>query len=194
LKTETQQDLVKLFPKLSPAGKGQFLKLASAWRIEGVEKNAAETAQGLMTVATDEKRPDPDRIAAAKQYVEFQASDIKAVEQIRALITPRVSPALAAGLIDAAGSSTSAEMGPALLKQLPVLPPSARASVLRVLLSRTDATRALLNALDKGQVQASDLTLDQKESLTAHPDAKIAARARTILARGGGLPSADRQK
>src|SRR5207237_1253256 len=67
LKTETQGELVKLFPKLSPAGKGQFLKLASAWRIEGVEKYAAETAQGLMTVATDEKRADPDRIAAAKQ-------------------------------------------------------------------------------------------------------------------------------
>jgi putative membrane-bound dehydrogenase-like protein len=194
LKSETEEALEKLLPKLSAGGKGQLLKLAATWGVKGLIKYAAEATQGLLAAATDEKRPDPERITAATQYVEFQAGDIKGVEQILALITPRASPALAAGLIDAAGSSTSPEMAPTLLKQLPTLPPSARAAVLRVLLSRTDATRILLNGLDKGDVQASELTLDQKESLTAHPDRKIAARARTILARGGGLPSADRQK
>ncbi len=53
---------------------------------------------------------------------------------------------------------------------------------------------ALLAALDKGAVQLAELTLDQKEALAAHPDRKIAFRAKKILARGGGLPSADRQK
>jgi putative heme-binding domain-containing protein len=43
-------------------------------------------------------------------------------------------------------------------------------------------------------VQPGDLTLDQKEALLTHSDRKIAVRAKTILARGGGLPSADRQK
>ncbi len=53
---------------------------------------------------------------------------------------------------------------------------------------------ALLDAMDKGTVPASDLSLDQAQQLTNHPDKKLAERARVLLARGGRLPSPDRQK
>jgi len=38
------------------------------------------------------------------------------------------------------------------------------------------------------------LALDQSQALAAHPDAKIAAKAKALLAKGGGLPDPDRQK
>ena len=38
------------------------------------------------------------------------------------------------------------------------------------------------------------LSLDQSQALAAHPDSKIAGRARALLARGGGLPDPDREK
>ena len=40
----------------------------------------------------------------------------------------------------------------------------------------------------------NELALDQKQALAAHPDAKIAKRAKALLAKGGGIPNADRQK
>jgi uncharacterized protein len=43
-------------------------------------------------------------------------------------------------------------------------------------------------------VAASDLSADQAQQLSGHPDEKLAARAREVLARGGRLPSPDRQK
>jgi putative membrane-bound dehydrogenase-like protein len=194
LKAETEEQLAKLWTRASPACKGQLIKLAAAWGTESLAKYAAEAAQALLSVIGDEQRTDAARVAAARQYLEFQASDHKAVEQVLGLVTPRSTPALAGGLVDALASSTSANLGPTLVQRIGGLPPSARAAAVRVLLSRTDATRALLDALDKGQVQPGELTLDQKESLTSHPDRKIAARAKAILARGGGLPSADRQR
>jgi putative heme-binding domain-containing protein len=108
------------------------------------------------------------------------------------MVTPRLASALAAGFIDAAGSSPAAT--PILLKRLNELVPAARAAALRVLLSRPESTRLLLDALDAGKVQLSELSLDQKQALVAHPDNKIAAQAKKLIERGGGLPSADRQK
>src|SRR5262249_5360252 len=61
-------------------------------------------------------------------------------------------------------------------------------------LDRAAWTTALLDALDKGTVQLAELSLDQKQRLASHRDRTIASRAKKLLARGGGLPNADRQK
>src|SRR6185369_6325920 len=39
-----------------------------------------------------------------------------------------------------------------------------------------------------------ELSLDQKQALATHPSRQISARAKTLLAKSGGLPNADRQK
>src|SRR5262249_28335465 len=72
--------------------------------------------------------------------------------------------------------------------------PTARAAGIRVLLSRPEWTRALLQAAGEGKVLLAELPLDQKQALTDHPDPRIRNRARGLLARGGALPNADRQK
>jgi putative heme-binding domain-containing protein len=61
-------------------------------------------------------------------------------------------------------------------------------------LRRPAWTRALLAGLDKGQIDKDDLSLDQVQLLSRHPDKAIAAQATKLLARGGRLPSPDRQK
>jgi uncharacterized protein len=194
LKPDTERALEQMFKSLTPAGKGQLLRLAADWGTQSLTRFAVEAAQTLLGVAANEKESDAARIAAARQYVELQLADIKAAQRVLDLITPRDSPALTTGFIDALGASTAPEVGPALVKRLEGLPPSSRSAAIRVLLGRADATRAFLDALDKGHSQISELTLDQKEALAAHPDKRIAARARALLARGGALPSPDRQK
>ena len=90
------------------------------------------------------------------------------------------------------GSSTSSAVGAAIVQRLETWPPSARAVALRVLLGRPESTRVLLDAIDKGKAQLGELTLDQKQALAAHPDRRIAAQAKRLLARGGALPNPDR--
>src|ERR1019366_131432 len=72
--------------------------------------------------------------------------------------------------------------------------PLGRSTALRILLSRPESTRQFLDAVEKGAITFSELPLDQKQALANHPDTKIAARAKALLAKGGGLPNADRQK
>jgi putative heme-binding domain-containing protein len=52
----------------------------------------------------------------------------------------------------------------------------------------------LLSAIDDRTIQLSDLSLDQRQALSSYPDRQIRGAARRLLARGGALPNADRQK
>jgi putative membrane-bound dehydrogenase-like protein len=194
LTDDTEKAMARLLARLSPGGKGGLIKLATAWGSKGFEKYAAETTTSLLAVVGDAKAGDAARADAARQLAEFRPNDEQVVEKLLEAITPRTSPELTTGLLDALGASQASNLGPAVIKQLGSWPPSARSAAIHLLLGRPESTRALLDAFDKGQVQLGELTLDQKQALAAHPDRQLAARARRLLERGGGLPSADRQK
>src|SRR5262249_46341844 len=118
----------------------------------------------------------------------------KAAEQLVELLTPAASPELSHGLLEALARSEAPNVGPALIKVSVSLTPTVRATALRVLLGRPQWTTLFLDAVEKGTLSLSDLSLDQKQSLSGHVNGKIAARAKALLARGGALPSPDRQK
>jgi putative heme-binding domain-containing protein len=194
LSEETEKAMARLLGRLSPGGKGSLIRLATLWGSKGFEKYAAETMTTLLAAIADDKQADTPRTDAARQVIEFRPNDEKVVETVLAAITPRTSPQLTSGLLDALGGSQAANVGLAVVKQMSGWAPSARAAALHLLLGRPESTRALLDALDKGTVPLGELTLDQKQALAAHPDRFIAGRARRILERGGSLPSADRQR
>src|SRR5262249_24316008 len=52
----------------------------------------------------------------------------------------------------------------------------------------------LLEAVEKGTVRLTDLALDHKQALAAHPSEAVREKAKTVLAKGGDLPNPDRQK
>jgi putative membrane-bound dehydrogenase-like protein len=189
-----EKALGQLLARVSAGNKGQLINLATRLGSPGLQKHAAEISSFLLTVAADEKAPEAKRIDAARQLVEFRIDDPKTIESLLELITPRASSELAVGLIDALRTSDSPELGPALVERYGSLTPAARAAASRLLLTRAEWTQALLNGIEQRKVQLADLTLDQKQSLTAHPDKKLATRAKDLLARGGVLPNADRQK
>jgi putative heme-binding domain-containing protein len=116
------------------------------------------------------------------------------VRQLLGQVTPRTPPALASALVAATARSESPEAGPALTELLPALTPQARAEAVRAFLARADRTAALLDAVERGVIPLGELTLDQKQALAAHPNRSVAARAKRLLERGGGLPDPDRQK
>jgi uncharacterized protein len=61
------------------------------------------------------------------------------------------------------------------------------------LLGRPDWAPAFVEWLEHDPARLSELALDQKQALAGHPNPDIAARAKKLLATGGGLPDRDRQ-
>jgi hypothetical protein len=172
-----------LLPKLPPAGRGRLLVLAGRWQVPGLDAATAAFAADLLKTVADPTAKDADRLAAAKQAVEFRPADAAVAEAV-----------LAAGLVDALTESTAPTLGQLVLGKLKGMAPSARPAAVRLLLARPATTRAFLDAVEAGTVRFDLLALDQRSALAAHPDATIAGRAKRLLAMGGGLPSADRQK
>lgn len=194
LSAGAEKALSDLVLQLPPAGRGALATLASRWGTKAIDQHVAQIVEGFLAIAGDEAKKDAERVDAAVQLIELRKSDADAPEQLLKAITPRSSTDLAKGIIDALARSDATETGSLLASGLNSVTPSVRPSVLRALLSRTDWTPALLDAVDRGAVQIGDLALDQRQALAAHPDKSIASRAKEMLARRGGLPNPDRQK
>lgn len=195
LDEEVETALLHLLPRLPAGSQSQLVRLVTAWGSEKFQKYADEIVQSLTATVGDEKQADGARVAAARQLVEFRGGQNEVIEQlIEMVVSPRTSPDVAAGLIDALAASESDEVGTALVERFAALTPSAKKAAIRVLLGRSALTGLFLDGLAEGKVRLADLTLDQKQALAAHPNRDIARRAKEILARDSGLPSPDRQK
>jgi len=194
LDPQADEVLVQLVTKASPAGRSRLVNLATRWGSTKLEKYAAEVSSSLIAVLQDEAKPDSDRLAAAVQLVEFRGTDVEVVVNVMKTLSPRTSPDLARGLVEAAGRSDAPAAGQTIIDGLGGVTPTVRPTALRVLLARADWTTALLSAAEQGKIQLVELSLDQKQALAVHPDKKIADRAKQLLAKGGGLPNPDRVK
>jgi hypothetical protein len=153
-----------------------------------------EITRSLLAALSEADAPDAERLKAAREVVQFRASDPAVSDAILEMISPKVSSELATGLVEALGSSDVMSVGPSLADRLGELTPAARAAAIRVLLARADWTRALLDRLERREMQWNELSLDQQQGLVRYPKRPIAERAKRLMASGGALPEADRQK
>jgi putative membrane-bound dehydrogenase-like protein len=190
----TRDKLAAAMPHLSANGQLHLATLAGRWGMaDRFDKALAGLRKTLLAVVADDKKDESERIAAAQRLAQMQPKrDL--LESLLAEVSPKASPTLSAGILDAAGMATSPDVATVLIEHWNQFTPRLRQKAIAILLGRPEWSTALLDALDKGTVSDRDLSLDQSQQLTNHPDKKIADRARTILARGGRLPSPDRKK
>jgi uncharacterized protein len=186
--------IAELFNTLESSTRGRLITLAARLGSKKLETFAAEIEKTFVVQITNEKLEVKDRVEAGRQLIDFRKSDAEAVKKLLANISPKTSPELAAGWLDAVRACEAREAGNVVLESLGRFTPAARQKALQLLLVKADWTSALLGAVEKGSVQLSEFSLDQKQALANHPDKKLAARAKKLLEKGGGLPNADRQK
>ena len=189
-----EKGLASLLTRLPSNSRGPLINLAARWGTKSLAKYSAEIADGLLAIVKDSSKTDEARADAARQLIEFLPSDAAPAKACLGLITPRTSPTLAAGLIEAVSKSDSPETGGAMVDALPTLTPNVRSQVVRSLLGRESWVGAFIKGVEDGKLRLSELSLDQSQALSVHPNREIAARAKALLAKGGGLPDADRQK
>lgn len=190
----TEAALVDLVKKLPASTKGPLATFATRAGSKKLEQYGDEIAASFLAVAKNEKQSDAARQDAANQLMNFRRFDVSAAKSLLELITPRTSPEIGKAFIDAIGKSEAPEVGATVISSLASLAPSTRPAAIRILLSRADWSEALIDGLDQGKILFGELSLDQKQILSSHPNRKLADRARKILSRGGGLPNPDRQK
>ncbi len=191
---KTERQMEALVQKLKPGTRGEFIKLVSGWGSDRFRKYADKVIADHLQQADDEQATPANRIKAAQQLVAFQPSNADAVSQLLNRIGPQTPSNIASGFIVAAGNSEASTATGLILQKMASLTPTARTAAIGSLLGRTDSTRALLNALSKGELQLGDLSLDQRQALSSHPDRSIRELARRVLAKTGGLSNPDRQK
>ena len=194
LDDRTEKALKDLFVVLPIAARGQLAQLGKKWGSKSLAEQSKVIVQGFLKTASDTKQTDTERISSAKQACEFGASDPEVAKAILELITAQLSPEVGLGMLEAVSLSDQSETGNAMVERFPDWTPNLRQTAIRILLSRAIWTEALIASLEVNKLRISELSLDQKQALLQTGNKKITDKAKVILARGGGLPNADRQK
>jgi putative heme-binding domain-containing protein len=124
----------------------------------------------------------------------YRVGDTATVETVLDQISVSTPPDLAAGLLDALRTSEATDAGKLILEKLSGLTPATRAAGLSVVLTRPEWIRAFLDSADKGKLQITELSLDQRQTLSQYPNKGIRDKTLELLKRGGALPNPDREK
>nr|WP_246146858.1 PVC-type heme-binding CxxCH protein [Rubripirellula lacrimiformis] len=194
LDTATEKTLMDMLAKVNPVSRGTLVKLATAWGSKNFTKYQQQIVDDLLDQVTDEDGTDDSRIDAAKQAIAFLPDDEDLSLTLLEEVNPRTPPAVAAGIMTALGESRWDGIGAAIAESIPQMTPTLKQIALLQLLRRPSSTMAMLEACEAGELSLSDLALDQKQSLANHPNARVKKLANRLLAQGGSLPNADRQR
>jgi putative membrane-bound dehydrogenase-like protein len=194
LEPAVEAALIDQFGQLSPAGRSSVVRLG------GLTANAKLLAAADELISDAQKRlslvelPTADRLFAAEQLMELRPDRAESVKVLLQQIVPASDPTWVVGVFEKLRLSTSNQLGEEVLARIEGYTPTARQLAVRLLLTRTDTTRDLLRGIEKGRIDIGELPIDQRQSLSNHPDKMIAARAKQVMAAGGGLPDADRAR
>lgn len=194
LDSNFEQMIEKLIERLEPARRGELVKLAVAWGCRRFDKYLIEVAKALLERVRDSGRSTVERLAAARELIAQRPADAETVQNLLDLVSSRLPPELAVGLLQSVSASEASGVDKRILSRLDEWTPGQRSAAINILLGRPDWTRALLDAGRAKKIALADLSLVQRQSLSEHPDAGIREQARDWLKQGGGLADPDRQK
>ncbi len=186
--------LVKAFTESKAAIKTKLIRVASQCHSNALDEYADEIVSALAAVVEDYDADVSARSEAARELVSFQAGNAEVVALIVEQINAQTPPLLATDLLNSVKLSTSPGGGDILVGALAVLTPQIKSKAIDVLISRPQWAKSLLTAVENQQLDLNELSLEQKRALRSFPDAGLRERAETLLAMGGGLPDADREK
>ncbi|SFH53281.1 PVC-type heme-binding CxxCH protein [Planctomicrobium piriforme] len=186
--------LISLLDRVPARNKAQLVKLSSRWGSVALQQRVETVLASLFEVVESDQAGIPERIASARQLIEFQPDNGSTVDRLLKLVSPQTAPDLATGILNALNDSTSSELASKLIVKATTATPAQQTAAIRVLLSRPQTTGDLLTAIEAGKLRLSDLSLEQRQALSNHPNVELQARARKLLSAGGGLPNPDREK
>jgi putative membrane-bound dehydrogenase-like protein len=173
--------------------KAALLSVADKWSVRDLEKSVSEIQRSLFDIALDPTADAEKRLNAWQQSIRLAPSNARILEATEKLFTPQLAPDLGSKAMDALQSARVDGLAKQLIAARRKLSPSLANGVLRLLLARAETTSLMLDAIEQGQVQFSDLQLDQRQAILNHPDRSIARRARELMTARGAMVASNRQ-
>jgi len=182
-----------LMQALPESIRDRLLALAQRWgRTDIFGESISAITDSLKKQVADPSAADAQRIAAAKRLLGLDGkSDV--VQMVLQQVDVLTPPGLATGLIGALTESRDRETGRALTAHWAQLTPAVRRAAIATLTRRVEWALALLDAIDKGSINRTDLAAEQWSQLKLNPDRGIARRAERLASIAGTI-SADRQE
>jgi len=190
----SEKVIVGLMARLPVASQGDLIAFVQRCGSDVLDDAMDQVVEALMAVIEDEEAANEARSDAATRLVSMRPSDGDAAIEVLELIDARTNPDLAERLLTAVGSSRGDGVAEELIAKAVTLPPAMRDAAFRVAVGNAEWVSVLVDAIEAGEVRLTDLPLVERNRLAEHPDEKIRTRAREMIASGGGLPDADRQK
>lgn len=173
--------------------KAAVLSVADKWSIRGLDQSVAAIQGSLFERALDATQADEARLGAWEQAIRLAPANKRILEATEKFFTPQLSPDIGTKAMDALQAARVDGLAEQLLSARRKLSPSLNSGVVRLLLNRADSTKILLDAIEKGQIQFTDLQLDQRQAILNHPDRAIAGRASELMKAGGVMVTSNRQ-
>ncbi|APZ92076.1 PVC-type heme-binding CxxCH protein [Fuerstiella marisgermanici] len=187
-------ELVSLLDRFPADAKGTVIRLATRCGSTALDTHAEAIVDSMLAKVNDSNASDKARIAAARDLIGFRPDDADTVAAIVEQLNVNTPPELGVQLLNAIQQSRSAAAGEKLVEAVASLTPQLKSASIGTLLSRPEWAKSLLAGIEARDIELSDLTLDQKQSLRAFPDKQLREQAEKLLSMSGGLPDANREK
>lgn len=182
-----------LADEASAESKAAILAVAGKWSITGLADVVARIQDELLGKALDSNVDSDERLSAWDQAIQMAPGRTQLLNAAQQLLTPQLPPELGVEVLRSLQAVRIEGVSQLLLDQRDFLGPKLRSQILTSLLARADSTTELLDAIASGDVQFSELRLDQRQAILSHPDASIATRAEQLMESQGALVASDRQ-
>lgn len=173
--------------------KAAVLSVADKWSIRDLDQSVASIQGSLFDIALNNTADDDKRLSAWGQAVRLAPTSSRILAAVDKFFTPQLSPEMGSKAMDALQAARVDGLSKQLLASRRKLGPSLASSVLRLLLNRAETTTSLLDAIEQGQVQFTELQLDQRQAILNHPDRAIARRAGELMKARGAMVASNRQ-
>src|SRR5439155_574743 len=142
-------------------------------------------------VAADVRAPTSDRAQAVRLLGRGPDQQAQDLDRLAALLVPQTAEDLQSAAIAALARSRDSGAAERLLRGWAGYVPGLRGQVLEVLSRRSDGSRWVLDAIERGDVAAAEIDAARRDQLLRHREATVRTRATRLL---GGATSPDRQK
>lgn len=177
----------------SVESKAAILAVADKWSVENLSEIVGEIQDELLTAALNQDLESDKRLNAWDQAIRLSPSSSKLLQAAEQFFTPQLAPEMGVEALDSLREARVEGLSQQLLELRKSLGLKLGGHILTILLARSDTTVDVLDAIEKGSVQFSDLQLDQRQAILNHPTASIASRAAELMKSSGAMVTSNRQ-
>lgn len=151
-------------------------------RLQPTRNQVKVVAEQLSSMMLDDQQSAGDRLAAARTLSRLEPYRTQALEHLATALSPNVPPELQSLALRTLSQSADSSVPTKLAQAWKTLTPALRVQAIDVWTSRSTSLSDLLDRIEKGEIMPGSLDLTQRNFLARYPDAKLAARAQSLLA------------